>query len=405
MKKIIFSLAACAALSQAEVFTINVDNTTQNTSFTQSFSSVTDTFDSLDTDYIINQINYTPTDAISAGVNFRGLPMNLAYTGSSTDLTLTIADIGVTETFSGATREDSVEALKDWLKTNGAATVEKIMKKLAEVSSSDPIAGNPNSVMSISVANDFSTGFMSVASQQQGVASTTQSANSIYIAPAFSSYDVDGVDSKNYLLPLAYSFNFDRDINEKITISMPISYTDVEGSKSASLGFGIAYTKPVTSDWILTPAISYGATGSADLGSLAQVASASLTSSYQWNLGDNYLLSMGNMVGYYSTVKFYDGDYAYDPGIENVVFRNALMINIPTNSWMNHTSLEAFVIDTRYTGTALYLEEYQEYGLSYGFDNISTLENYSARDTMKVGVSYLTSNKADGFKINFGFVF
>lgn len=412
LKKVALSMVAFATISQANVFSIKVDNTTQGDSFEKGFSSVTDTIDSLDTDAIMAEINYNPTDAVSATVDFRGLPLTLDYTANSTTLTLNIPSLGITETFTGTTRDDSVSELTDWLKKNGGSVVEKIMKKLAEVSPVDPIAGNPNSMMGLSVANDFSSGFMSV-STKQGSSVTSSSAkneNSLMIAPSYSSLEVDGKNSDSYMLPIAYSFKFNRDSREKITISMPITYTDVEGSKAYSLAFGLAYSKPITKNWILTPAISYGASGSIDLGALAQVASGSLTSAYKWNLPNDYTLSMGNMVGYYATVKLYDGDYAYDPGIKNVVYRNALMLNIPTDYLIRKTSLEIYAIDTRYTGTALYMEEYQEYGMSFGYDAVnlnvlSDTEQYAVRKRLKVGMSYLNSPKANGFKVNFGFVF
>ena len=414
MKKSLISVALCATLAQAGVFSIDVTNDSNTQTFSETFTSVEDAFESLDADAIQERISYSETDGISANVDFRGLPMTLQYeAGASNILTLEVPSIGITEVFSGATRDESIDALEDWLKENGASAVESIMKKLAEVSPVDPIAGNPNSIMSTSVASDFDSGFTSVATKQDRAATSSKSsssANSISISPSYSALDVDGIDSTSYFVPLAYSFNLDRDINEKIIVSIPISYTDVEGSTSASIGFGLAYAKPINSDWTLTPALSYGATGSADLGSLAQVASFSLTSSYTWDLKDDYTLSMGNMVGYYSSVKFYSGDYAYDPGISNTVYRNALMLNVPTNEIANNTSVELFAIDTRFTGSALYLEEYQEYGLSYGYDlvNVNMLSNsekYSVRRSLKVGLSYLSSSKANGFKANFGYVF
>jgi len=409
MTKSLISVVLCATLAQANIFSIDVTNDTNNQGFSDSFESVKDSIDSLDTNSIKSNISYADTDQVSALLNFRGLPVNLSYAQNSTTLVLDIDSIGINETFTGLTRDDSADALVDWLKSNGSSAVEKMMKKLAEVSAIDPIAGNPNSLMGMTVSNDFTNGFMNIATKQQNLGSSSSS-NNIYIAPSYSAYDVDGIKSSSYSLPLAYSFNFDRNINEKITISLPISYTEVEGSESVSLGLGIAYSYPVNKNWILTPAVSYGASGSIDLGAFAQIASASLTSAYKWDLGDDYTLNMGNMIGYYSTVKLYDGDYAYDPEIRNTVYRNALMVNIPTNSMINNTSLEIYAIDTRYTGSALYMEEYQEYGFSYGYDAInlnilSDNEKYAVRKNMKIGISYLTSDKADGFKVNLGFIF
>jgi len=38
---------------------------------------------------------------------------------------------------------------------------------------------------------------------------------------------------------------------------------------------------------------------------------------------------------------------------------------------MKGTSAEFFVIDTRYTGTELYIETHQEYGVAFGYNKIN----------------------------------
>ena len=409
LKRIILSVVACTTLSHASIFSIEVTNTTTGASFKENYSTVTNTFNTLDTEFLKGKMVYNNTDAINAVIDFRGLPMTLSYATNSSDLVLNIPSIGIIETFTGTSRNGSVDVLSEWLKKDGAATVEKIMNKLAEVSPVDPVAGNPNSMMGQSVATDFGVGFTSVATKQDSLntVSNIKSENAIMIAPTYSSLDIDDKNSESYMLPLAYSFSFDRNENEKIILFIPISYTQVEGAQSGSISVGLAYSKPINKNWVLTPSISYGGSGSVDLGALAQVASVSLTSSYTWHLPSDFTLSMGNMIGYYATVKLYNG---YDPGIENIAYRNALMLNMPTNAIINNTSLEVFAIDTRYTGSALYMNEYQEYGLSYGYDviNLNILsdnEKYSVRNRLKIGFSYLSSKKADGFKVNFGFVF
>lgn len=414
LKKILISVLTCATLSHASNFNVDVENQTDPGSFSQGYSNITDAIDGLKINSIKQRINYDDTHAIKSRMDFRGLPISFDYALNSTRLTLSIPSIGVTQTFDGATRDDSMDGFTDWLKKDGGATVEKMMKELAKVSPVDPIAGNPNSMMSLNVSNDFSNGFINVATKQNisniSNISGSSSSNNIIIVPTYSSLDVDSKKSDSYSLPLSYFFNFDSDFRENITMSLPITYIEVEGAKSASLGFGLSYTKPIMKNWLLTPAIGYGVAGSADLASFAQVASASLTSSYSLDLPSDFVLSMGNMVGYYTTVKFISHDYAYNPGIENIVYRNALMLNMPTDSLINNTSLEIFVIDTRYTGTALYMEQYQEYGLSYGYDSVnvnmaSDEEKYSIRKSLKIGFSYLDATKGNGFKVNFGFVF
>jgi len=404
-KVLLFSLLVSQSLYAGAIFSIDVRNDSTGDSFTHNTSDLEDLLDSVDQDSISREIDsYVDTHQITADLDFRGLPMQLKFAENSTSLNLNIESLNINETFNGADRAESLSLLEDWFKTQG--NVEKVMKELARVSPIDPIAGNPNSLMATMAEGDFRNGFQKVASQQKGVSNK----NFLLITPTYKSLDIDGTQSDNYTLPLAYSFNTSDNPNEMLTLSLPISYVKVEEAKSYSAGLGIAYSLPVTDSWVLTPATKYSLVGSKNLGTLAQMVSGSLTSSYKFDLGNKHAISMGNMVGYYSTVKFYEADYAFDPGIANTVFRNAIMYSLPTDNLYKNSSLDMFIIDTRYTGTELYIESYDEIGLSFGLTknalNITSEEdNYEYDDELKIGVSYLTSSKADGFEVNFGYSF
>lgn len=399
--------------SASDIYSITVTNSTQAGSFTKGDSSLTNIVDYFD-DSKLNSLltsGYADTDAVSATLDMRGLPVTLAYTGGETTLTFKVPSLGITETFTGATRDESNEMLEEWFEKNGAATMEKIMKELARVSPVDPIAGNSNSIMAKTVESDFTNGFLNTATKQKvGKIQNTKNGNTLSIAPTFKSLEVDGKDSTSYTLPLAYSIVAKDDSAHKLTFSLPLSYTDVEGAKSYSLGLGVGYSLPVNNAWTLTPSIGYSIAGSIDLGALAQVANASITSSYTFNIAEDQRLSIGNMVGYYTTVKFYSGDYAYDPGIKNTVFRNGLMYSIDTDNVLKNTSLDLYAVNTKYTGTDIYNDSYNEFGFSFGYNNInvnmlSDKEKYAYKQDIKIGASYLTSDKEKGFKINFGFTF
>lgn len=401
-----------ASLYSADIFTTVVTNNTTNESYSEGFSSVETTFDSVLIESIVSNITYSDTDQLTAAIDFRGLPITLSYAANSSDMIFSIPSLNIKETFSGSSRNSSVELFKEWFRSNGDETVSLMMQKLAEVSPVDPVAGNPNSIMAMNVSNDFTTGFTSVSTNQVNLSTNpnSQNSNAVMIAPTFSSIDVDGKNSKNYLVPLSYSFGFEGDANEKLIISVPISYTNVEGAVGGSATLGLAYSKPITSQWVLTPSINYGAVASKDLGTFSQVGSASLTSSYSIELPKEFALSIGNMIGYYSTLKLFDVAYSYNPNIQNIVYRNGLMLSVPTDTLIDNTSLEFFAIDTRYTGSALYMEEYQEFGVSYGFDkttlkDLGLTTEYNYRSAFKVGVTLLNSPKAQGYKINFGYIF
>lgn len=360
---------------------------------------------------------YNGTQAVDLVANYRGVRINFSYAGAgSTTLVMSIPDIGVNESFTGSTREDSQDMLTDWMKKNGASAVEKLMKKLAEVSPSDPIAGNPNSLMSQNVATSFNYGFSDVV-KSKNYTPESQKGNVISLSAQYFAMKDGDISSKKYALPLSYSVVSDSNPDRKLNILVPVAMTDVEGAKAAELGFGLSANLPVTQNWTLTPAVLYGVTGSVDLGSLGQVGTASITSAYKIKAPGG-LIGIGNMVGYTRTVKLYSGEYAYDPGIRNVVFKNGLLYDIDMSNVASNTSLELFANHTQFTGTKLYTNSYVETGFSYGFAKVKqhypsgmSLEQkamakvYETMSQLRLGVTYLTSAHAKGFQLNFGYSF
>ena len=408
VSRIGLSLVLASSFAFGDIYNLGITQGTN--SFSVGSNNLMDAIEYFDENSLNKQIPaYNPNGDLSATLDLRGLPVTLDMTGNK--VVFAVPSLGITETFEGANRDASVNLLEDWFKVNGAATLERIMKELARVSPVDPIAGNSNSAMAKNVESDFTNGFLNTASNQRnGTTSSTKNNNLISIDPTFKSVDVGGKTSSSYSLPLSYAFVSDKDSERKFTISLPLNYTEVEGAESYGLGLGMGYSVPITPEWIVTPAVNYGVTGSIDLATVAQLGGASITSSYTYALPNEHRISMGNMVGYYTTLKFYNGDYAYDPGITNVVYRNGLMYSLDTDGVINNTSLDLFAINTIYTGTELYNDGYNEFGFSFGYDRInvnmlSEQEKYAYRTSLKMGASFLTSEKEDGFKVNFGFTF
>jgi hypothetical protein len=216
----------------------------------------------------------------------------------------------------------------------------------------------------------------------------------------FGQYRQADVDSRSITLPLSYTIRSDLDPRRQLVINLPISRTEVQGSTSYYTGLGLAYRVPLTDNWSVTPAGNYAVTGSVDLGSMAQMASASLTSSYVFELGSKDLV-IGNMVGWYRTLKFSHDGYSYDPGLSNVVFRNGAMLSVPFRLAGKAMAVEYSLIDTRFKGSELYLNNYHEAGITLGTNRSAS----SARSFLRAGATYLWSAKSKGFTLNIGYWF
>lgn len=361
----------------------NVTYTINGQSMQQGHSNVDSVFDGIKTANIQALFpGYADSDAISILLDFRGLPILLTSATSSSTLNLNIAAIGLTQNFEGATRDESMALLKSWLKKDGGSALNAILKKLAEVSPFDPLAGNPQSLMGKMVGYDYQLG------------TTVMPTNSLGIDMQFRQFDVNGEDSKSMTIPLNYSVGLEK---WKFFLNLPLSLSDVAGSKTYDLGM-IAGTQIqlFKQAWIITGTWGTGLTGSEDLGGGGRLNSTTLSSKLTFRF-KKFKLGMGNMLGSYQSQKIEIQGIRSDPGIKNTVVRNGLFFSKPLKNF----EWDVFVLDTRYSGSPLYMDQYNELGCSIG----PAVKTKSKRNVFRAGVSYLTSNKIKGLSFNMGFGF
>jgi hypothetical protein len=380
--------------------------TMNGTTSTFGFQTTQETIDAFANNRLSRYVaGYTGAEAVDIAIDYRGLTIQTAFpnafggSANYTELRFVIPSLGIARSFAGTDRDDSAELLFDYLKSSDL--LGQISKKLVAVSPVDPVAGNPNSMMSQMVANDFASGMADAGGK--GVpaqAGKEGNPNLLGLGLRFGQYRQADIDSKSVTLPFSYTIRSDIDPRRQLVINLPVSRTEVQGSNSYYAGVGLAYRLPMNDAWTLTPSGNYAVTGSKDLGSMAQMASASLTSAYVFELS-SMDLTIGNMVGYYKTLKFSHDGYSYDPGIANTVFRNGLMLSSPLTLFGKAMSIEYAAIDTRFTGSELYLNNYHELSVTLGTNRSAS----SARSFLRAGASYLFSPKSKGLTLNLGYWF
>jgi hypothetical protein len=121
-------------------------------------------------------------------------------------------------------------------------------------------------------------------------------------------------------------------------------------------------------------------------------------------LDDGYLLSFGNMVGYYSTVKLQIKDYKNLTDLQNTVLRNGalLAIPLPQASFLGEgLALEVSYINTKFLGSALYIDTTNEVGFTVGTDK----RTRGIKRFMRVGLSFLSAKESTGISANLGYWF
>lgn len=381
--------------------TVNNSCSTVNADTAESF------FKLLDSSNLSKQgLGYNDNSRVRFNSNFNGVTLTLGFAANSTTLTFAVPELGINQSFTDTTRDKSVDALEDYLKKNDL--IGKIMKLQAASTPKSPITG-PGGLLPSSIeldfAQQFDAGSQIVSSTGSSKSTSSDNADNKWALAINASRtqlkDRGTVDTAT--LPLSYSFNMDFNPRHQLSISMPLTQVTTNGAKSYHAGLGLAYRLPVTDRWSLAPSIRYGIVGSADLASVAAMRGTSLTSVYVLPIQlKDMQLSIGNMVGQYATMKFKTDEYSFDPDIRNTVYRNGLMLSQPVQIGGHKAAVEYSLIDTRYTGTQIYVKSTQEVGITIGTRREAgdTADSY-----YRAGVSYFSGKDSNGFKMNVGYWF
>ncbi len=389
----LLALAAfCVGASHADDGLFKLDTNVAGVQTSASYASVEAAFDALKNSNL-GAINpaYTGTQAVNVQIDYRGVAVTASYgMAGSSALSLSIPSIGLSKTFDGGSRDATQQLLKNYFKQDTDDVLGRLSKGLARMSPVDPIAGNPNSLMSQLVAADFDQGFVTPAT----TATSGPASNLGSLGGGYGQFRDGGVTSRTYAVPLGFTIRSDDDPRRQLSVRVPIAMTDANGSRSYDIGIGASLGLPVNDRWTLTPALDYAAAGSRDLGSLAGMASASLTSSYVVPFS-TFDIALGDLVGYYKALRVKSGDYGYDPNIANTVVRNGVLLSHAIAVGARQMLLAYSLIDTQFFGDALYARHYDEVGVSLASDTRTS----TPKSDVRAGASFVFSPKAKGLNV------
>jgi len=345
----------------------------------------------------------------------------------------------VDKAYEASTQDAALTKMKEDIK----AQYSSIQKTLAQTTPNSLTAGNPSSVQSQLASSQFDQGFTNSATQVISTSavtaatttttSTTASTSSASSSTAASSSSTSSssssasnnsslltglvglglrfgqfkqgdIKTQTITLPLSYAWRFDEDERRHITLATPLTIGKIDQSSVFNAQLGLSVGIPINEQWALTPAIGYGIAGSVDLAQAAQQVSGSLTSSYIWSFENGQSVAMGNMVGYYTTVKMKVDDYTSNPDISNTILRNGLMYSVPIDfdvTGDTGISAEFSIINTHYLGTELFVKTSNEFGITLGTNK----RVKGATRYLRAGLSFIQAKHANGFGVNIGYWF
>lgn len=354
---------------------------------------------------------YTDMSIATGNLNFRGLPMIVAFPTAGPELVYSVPELGFTRTFAAqATRDGNGEDLEDFLRTNQEGLLGRILNYFVANTGTDPVAGNPASLQGNMVASDFGVGTgLGAGNSSQGTGAAGgdgEGRRNVYgLGARFGRFSVDGNDIDTVNLPLSFVRPLD-DPRYAIIIDVPLTYSETNGSASAAASLGLGMRVPITTRWTLTPMVRAGATGSIDLGSLAALYSGSLSSSFRFDVGSTEV-NIGNMLSYITTSGATQrvDDFEIDYDLQNTVTRNGVGLSGPLgyDLFGTETTWQASVVNTQIFGDDVYIDNYTDIAVSFGTE---ASRNGLTWDAIRIGFTYTVGNQGyQGGQINFGYQF
>lgn len=398
--KILFALLLVPFQVKADLFSITLTQGVKTT--TKGFTSVMDIFDQYENGTLDTILaGYNANEAAQGVLDFRGIRMDLDYqlSAGGSRLVFNVPAIGINNLqFDGATQEQAFDAFKEYLKTNQDDLLTKILKESVSHTPYDAVAGNPSSLMAQMTDIAFSNPTLNVTER---ALVSGQTGGFVILSPSGGSHKIKGEDgvertATTLNLPLGYTFKFDN--NWALGIDMPLSYIDLDGSVTYAAQLGVSLQIPLYADkWLVTVSGRAGATASEDMLSGGMLYMLSATSSYTFNIAET-AVTIINMYGrirdYTLDVKGYDIEY----GLKNNVFKNGLAVK---QKLSKKTALTVFGYDTRYTGSDLYIDAYDEVGLGF--------TKYFSRDSFFTGIdltaSYTFGDNYKAYRAGVAFLF
>jgi hypothetical protein len=305
--------------------------------------------------------SYTPVSQAGIGINLRGIDAITFFPAGSTTLFVTIPQANITQSFTGATRDDSITLFKDFVRDAGSK--KRLLRAYARYSPIDPIAGNPNSLMAQMGQADYLLGTLSPFSGCCCCWNAQPILHQFQVGLNTERYFCEGFDGTSLTLPLSYSYSPDR--SWAFILDAPFTYNRNRGASSAFGSLGVGLRCPVTETWSLTPVLRLGAGGTLDLCTSGAFFSAGVTSAYAVKIS-NYVFTLIDYVGYIASTNLWLTGVNFNYRLQNYTVKYGFTLTscegwcccgIPLNFSLS-------LIDTYFTRRHLFMNQYEEIGLS-----------------------------------------
>jgi len=395
------NLAVGSARADTVALTVSVDGQ----SASDSYSSVQDALGLLGEQTVAGYFSsyvggYTDTSAAFAQVSYLDVGIRYGFEANSNTVQVSIPETGFSRSFTSDTRQNSNRLLRDFLRDNGDAVLRDIEKYRIQNSPSSPVAGNPSSLQSAILDQNFAV-LASDPPSSVGVSGGKSSGGgAAQIGFEAGSFSTGRLNGSNYTIPFSYDIDVGTAGNQ-LRLSVPVTYTILDGSKVYSGSFGATYRIALTDHLNIQSGFTYGAVYSEDLLQLVQLAGATVGASYRIDLGEA-TLTPAVLLGQVNSVGVKIGRYSFDPDIESYTVKIGQILENDVRMFSYPVRVQAFAAYTQLLGQEFFVQNYVDFGINFGL--LAPAGNRFTR-RIRAGLIVTASDSYSAGRLSFGYTF
>lgn len=309
----------------------------------------------------------------------------------------------------GENREIVAERFLDFLESGAFAS--EIAKTAVARTATDPVAGNPNSLLGLMGQADALSVASAAALDETGgdVDGEPRGAvpGRLSFAPSLGFFDADIANATIFTLPVQYIKPLAGG-RWALVGDASFTYADTAGSNAYNGTAGISVKAPLVTrsnvKWSLVPSFRLGVIASEDIGTGAVLYSGAVASVVKTRV-QNVGVTITNSYTQYASDSFEVDDFEVDYDLNAGQFRNGVSLegDLPFNVLGRAATWQGGVAHINYTGDDQYVGQYTELTASIGTRGQARGVQYNSA---RVGLSvFAGENDYTGVRINLGYTF
>lgn len=324
---------------------------------------------------------YAAGTPLRAELDYRGIRILVSSPANSTAMRLQVPDAGIDRTVAERSRDLSLLGIGRYVAADDSHLVQKLMRAVVGHTTDDPVAGNPASLLGRMLAMDFRAGAESFASVGEMARLSLGDWGS---ASVIGWHQFGGSAAVNTLaVPLTLGHRFAERWELYAEVVPAVQQVDGRPVYSSMLGTGFNYTL-LDSDglrWRAGASARGGVAGSSQAETVGGLLGGAVTSEVSYQVRPGLTLSGASTIAHYGALPIAYGPYSAKYDVSSTGFRNGVSVSQAIAPIFGlDASLTASVIDSRFTGTPLAVNAWQEYG---------ALIALGRERPARIGVSYL----------------